>query len=92
LLSTESDFDAVVAMLPASERQDPISYHAFTAKIEAYEKQLQRDGAITARIPINTVAIKAWCDANNRKVCRESIGLFITAELAFRLRDGAKNN
>lgn len=79
-------------MLPAAERQDPVGYHAFQAKIEACEKQMQRDGAITARIPVKAVTIKAWCDANHRKVCRESIANFIVAELTIRLRDGPRNN
>jgi hypothetical protein len=88
----ESDFDAVCAMLPASERQDPIGYRAFRAKIEAYEKQFQRGGGLTSRIPVNAAAIKTWCEANDRQVCRESINLFIIAELAIRLRDGPRNN
>lgn len=88
----ESDYLAVVAMLPASERQDPLTYRAFRAKIEAFEKDLQNKGMVTRRIPIKAVTVKTWCDAHNKQVCRQSLTDYITADLAFRLRDETRNN
>lgn len=69
----ERDYLAVVAMLPASERQNPPAYDAFMAKIVKAEQEKQREGFVTVRVPIDAVTVKGWCDANNIGVCRNSL-------------------
>jgi hypothetical protein len=76
-----SEYADVVAMLPAAEGNDALSYYAFLAKIEGFEKQFQEKGLVTRRVPIQAVAVKAWCDARHKIVCRESINQFITDQL-----------
>jgi len=91
--SDKASYDAVFAMLPASETQDPFTYDVFIARIEKMEEQIERTGAATYRIPIKAVTLKGWCDANNLQVCRASIAEFITIALALKLkRGGPKNN
>jgi hypothetical protein len=79
---SESDYLAVVAMLPADEGKDPITHAAFMAKIKAGEKNAQRAGIITVRVPINAITLKAWCDKNNLMVCRDAIAKYGIAKVA----------
>lgn len=87
----EKSYIAVRDMLPATERQDPLAYDVFTAQLEAAEKQMQRKGLITYRIPVDATAVKTWCKTNNRPICRESIAIFISVVLEQRLRQSASN-
>src|SRR5437870_5311754 len=83
---TEESYTSVVAMLPASEAWEALSYDAFIEKVKGLEKQMKGQGLITYRVPIDGIAVKAWCETNNRPVCRETITAYITGILGLRLR------
>jgi hypothetical protein len=87
----EKSYLAVRDMLPASERQDPFTYDVFTANVKSLEKESQRRGLITYRIPVNAATVKTWCEANNQPVCRQSVAAFIATELDLRLRSSGTN-
>lgn len=78
-------------MLPASERQDPFTYDRFISNIKDMEKNIQRQGGIPYRIPINAVTLKGWCDANNLQVCRKSITEYVCICLKLRLDSSGAN-
>src|SRR5690348_1823218 len=73
---TEDSYLAMLAMLPASERQNPFAYNVFRAQTIAGVEELKRRGLIPYRVPIDAAAVKAWCDANNKSVCRASLSTF----------------
>ena len=87
----KASYDAVLAMLPAPERQDPFTYDIFMANIKNREKEIQRKGGVTSRIPIDAVTLKGWCDANNLAVCRKSVMEYISIALALRLKGSGRN-
>lgn len=86
------EYSQVVAMLPASEGQDPISYDAFRAKIEDHEKDFKSRKFITIRVPIDAVTLKGWCDANNLPVCRASIAEYVQIIAVLILNRRTRNN
>lgn len=85
-------YAAIGAMLPASESNGSISFDAFLANTIRGEKQLKRDGFIPYRIPIDAAAVKAWCDANNKPVCRDSISAYAVFILGARLNRDERTN
>lgn len=87
----EKSYAAVRDLHPAAERQNPISYDAFRAKMEHLEQKLKRDGTIPLRIPIEAIPLKRWCDANNLAICRKSVTTYIGLCLARRLRRAGDN-
>jgi hypothetical protein len=87
----EEEYKAVASMLPPDEGNDPILYDAFVSKIQNTENQAQRLGAITHRIPINPIELKAWCDENHLRVCRDSISKFGMVKLAEKLAASGNN-
>jgi hypothetical protein len=88
---SELDFNAVAAMLPASEREDAFSYHTFRANVERHEKELKGKGLIAHRVPIDAITLKGWCDANDLPVCRKSIAEYCTIALGLMLRGNWRN-
>jgi hypothetical protein len=88
---SEAEFVALRAMLPASERKDPISYESFVSKIEQMEKAAQQRGCITRRIPIHAAAVKAWCDEKKLPVCRDSIAKYGMEQVARGVLESGNN-
>lgn len=88
----ESNYLAVLGMLPASERENPLAYDVFRSKLELLEKECQRGGSITRRVPIDAIALKAWCDANGHNVCRKTIGAFITFRMVSDIEQSTGKN
>jgi hypothetical protein len=89
---SEGDYLAVVAMLPAAEGQDPISYDAFRAKMVNAEQEKKREGFIPIRVPIDAVTLKGWVEANNLRVCRASIAEFVMIAAALILKTHESRN
>jgi|ERR1035437_186006 hypothetical protein len=89
---SEAEYTAVLAMLPASERQDSFTYDVFIGKIKRQHEAFKRKGLISICVPINAVAVKAWCDANKRPICRESLSIFASAIAAENIRKGIREN
>jgi hypothetical protein len=89
---SEADYAAVLAMLPASERQDPFTYDVFIGKMKRQHEAFKRQVLISICVPVKAVAVKAWCDANNRPFCRKSITEFISTIAATNIRDGLRDN
>lgn len=75
--ATEEDYLAVVSMLELPEDDTPFPYDVWVERLEAHEELVQSKGAITRRIPVDPVTLKAWCDTNNRRVSRPAITEFI---------------
>ena len=89
---SREEFAEVLSMLPASERQDPLSYDAFTAQIEDREKKIKSLGGVAIRVPIQAAAVKTWCDRNSRTFCRESITAFAMFRAAEIFREKKTEN
>ena len=89
---SERDYLAVVAMLPAAEGQDAISYDAFRTKMMNAEQEKKREGFVPVRVPIDAVTLKGWVEANNLRVCRASIGEFVMIGVALILKGREQRN
>ena len=89
---SQADYLAIVAMLPATEGQDAISYDAFRANVERQEQEVKRRGLIPLRVPIDAVTLKGWVQANDLTVCRASIGEFIQIAAALILQRRGRTN
>jgi len=74
---TEEDYLTVTGMLGLSEDDSLMSYRNWVAALERHEEELQSRGAITRRIPVDPITLKAWCNRNNLSVSRPAITEFI---------------
>lgn len=82
---TESDFDAVMAMLPVEESQRTSSYAEFVIGLLKREKDLKKLGVTTHRIAIKPAAIKKWSETHQRTICHDSIASYRKERFAFLL-------
>jgi hypothetical protein len=88
----KTSYEAVLRLVPTSENDGALSYDHWCAFIENKEKMFKRQGLIPYRIPVEAVALKEYCDANNKPVCGASIVEYATIILKLRLESQQRAN
>jgi len=85
------EYAEVLSMLPASENDPPITYNDWLKLLEKCEKVLLNNGMIPIRVPVDPAALKAWCDREKKRVCRDSMSAFVMMQLGKQLHAGRNN-
>jgi hypothetical protein len=83
--ASREDWETVLNLLPAAERENPVTYDDWVKRRDKMEDEAKRRGAIPEAVEIRPDALKIWCEKQGIDISRESIRAYAMTMLGERI-------